>query len=61
MKFNIKLLAAMVIPTALVWLALGFVFWNWSPETWTEGARAAGVMLSFMLTLPAIGFFGEVS
>ena len=54
-----KLLAALLIPTVLVWLSIGFVIWNWVPETWTEGMRAAFVWLSFMLTLPAVGFFGS--
>lgn len=57
----LKLLAALLIPTVLVWLSIGFVLWNWSPETWTEGMRVALVWLSFMLTLSAVGFFGEIT
>ena len=60
MTRTIKLLAALLIPSALVWLSLGFVLWNWSPETWSEGMRATYVWLSFMLTLPAVGFFGDI-
>lgn len=57
----IKLLALLLIPSALVWLSLGFVLWNWSPETWSEWQRATFVMCSFMLTLPAVGFFGDIA
>ena len=56
----LKLLAALLIPTVLVWLSVGFVLWNWNPETWTEGMRATFVWLSFMLTLPTVGFFGNI-
>lgn len=51
----IKLLAALLLPSALVWLSLGFVLWNWSPETWSEWHRAIFVWVSFMLTVPAVG------
>lgn len=57
----IKLLAALLIPSALVWLSLGFVLWNWSPETWNEWHRVTFVWLSFALTLPAVGFFGDIA
>ena len=57
----LKLLAALLIPTVLVWLSIGFVLWNWNPETWGEGARVFLVFSSFMLTLPAVGFFGEMA
>ena len=57
----LKLLAALIIPTTLAWLAIGFVYWSWNPETWGEGARVFLVLFSFMLTLPAVGFFGEMT
>lgn len=57
----IKLLAALLIPSALVWVSIGFVLWNWSPETWGEGMRSTYVWFSFLLTLPAVGFFGDIA
>lgn len=54
----IKLLAALIIPSILVWLSLGFVFWNWSPETWSGAQRGTLVWFSLMATIPAVGFFG---
>lgn len=60
MTRTMKLLATLLVPSILVWLSLGFVFWNWSPETWSEQARATFVWCSFMLTLPAVGFFGDI-
>ncbi len=57
----IKLLAALLIPSALVWLSLGFVLWNWHPETWSEVMRATCVWLSLMATIPAVVFFGDIT
>ena len=45
-------LEAMLIPSVLVWLSVGFVLWNWNPETWAEGARFIFVGFSFVLTIP---------
>ena len=56
----IKLLAALLIPSVLVWLSVGFVLWNWNPETWAEGARFIFVGFSFMLTLAVVVFFGDI-
>lgn len=55
----IKLLAALLIPSVLVWLSVGFVLWNWNPETWAEGARFIFVGFSFVLTIPAVVIFGD--
>ena len=60
MSRAIKLLAALLIPSVLVWLSVGFVLWNWNPETWAEGARFIFVGFSFMFTLPVVGFFGDI-
>ena len=57
----IKLLAALLIPSVLVWLSVGFVLWNWSPETWAEGARFIFVGFSFFLTIPAVVIFGDIA
>ena len=57
----IKLLAALLIPSALVWLSVGFVLWNWNPETWAEGARFIFVGFSFFLTITAVVIFGDVA
>ena len=50
----VKLLAALIAPSLLCWAAVGFVAWNWSPETWSETMRATFVWVSFMLTMPAV-------
>ena len=53
----IKMLAALLISTVLIWLSVGFVLWNWSPETWAEGARFIFVAFSFILAIPAVVIF----
>ena len=58
MTRTLKLLAALIIPTTLAWLAIGFVYWSWNPETWTEGMRAALAFLSFTQTVAAVIIFG---
>lgn len=60
MTRTIKLLAALLIPSVLVWLSVGFVLWNWNPETWVEGARFSFVGFSFVLTIPTVVIFGDI-
>ena len=57
----IKLLAALLIPSALVWLSLGFVLWNWHPETWSAGMRVTLVWFSLMATIPSVAFFEDIT
>ena len=57
----IKLLAALLIPSVLVWLSVGFVLWNWNPEMWCEGARFMFVGFSFFLTIFAVVIFGDIA
>ena len=53
----ITLLAALCAPALLLWLATGFVLWNWNPETWSETARLYAAVASVSLMIPTFGIW----
>lgn len=59
MTRTLKLLAALIIPTVLAWLWIGFVYWDWNPVTWSEGMRVTLAFLSFTQTVAAFIIFGD--
>jgi hypothetical protein len=54
-------IAALILPSLLVWACLGFIVWNWSPIEWTEALRAVGIWFSLVFTVAAVGFAGGVA
>ena len=55
-----KFLAALILPSLLVWAGFGFIAWNWNPGEWTEQFRAASAFFALLLTIPAVVVVGSV-
>ena len=54
-----KVLAALLITIGFIWLAVGFVWWNWNPGEWSEGTRFYSVLIFSLLAIPAVGIAAE--
>ena len=59
MTRSITLLAALCAPALLLWLATGFVLWNWNPGTWSETARLYATVASVSFMIPILGIWLE--
>ena len=42
-------------PPLLLWLATGFVLWEWNPGSWSEAARFYAVLFSVVVMCPFVG------
>lgn len=60
MNKTIKVATAVLVPTIVVWMLLGFILWNWNPQTWGELQRATYVWLSLVAAILSVGFFGGI-
>jgi hypothetical protein len=59
MNRAITLLAALCAPPLLLWLATGFVLWNWNPGEWSEAARFYATLISVSTMVPSVGIWLE--
>jgi len=47
----LKFASLLILPFLAIYIILGFVFWNWDMQNWSEFARASYVCLSFMFSI----------
>lgn len=49
MSRTVAIAAALMVPAAAVWLAFGFMAWQWNPAHWMAAGRGIGVAIWALL------------